>query len=193
MIFLEKLKIEDFGKTLSGPDGPGTVSCAACVIYLGSMVLVKSLRLIGEKKGEDDFIENNILYVQKLSEKSIELMNADSKAFLEYIQCQDERKERLLLKCCEIPVAVMNTGNSIIEIIPDIMRKYDNDFLCDIMSGVGFLCSGIESAYYNIIENLKLFSDKKYINSIRDLCDSERSEKDRIVDKIRKVADYEEI
>ncbi len=176
---LQEMSLEAFIKEVSSSSpAPGGGSVSAATAAMGAGLGAMAARLTYGKK-KFDAVEGRIRTILPILHKTamalIPYIDADTGAFKDYMEAlkmpkitkdqQTARKKAMelgLKKAIEIPMAVMEIGNSAWDAMVELARCGNRASKSDMEVGAKALETGIWGAYKNVLINLSGINDDGY-------------------------------
>jgi glutamate formiminotransferase/formiminotetrahydrofolate cyclodeaminase len=180
---LVSLSLSGFAdETASESPAPGGGSVSAYVGVLGISLATMVANLSSHKKGWDDRWEEFSIWAEKgqqFKKELIRLVDADTRAFNQIMAAgslpkstEEEQAYRThaiqeaTRNAIEIPLKIMETAYSSMEIIKAMVEKGNPNSITD--AGVGALCAttAVRGAFMNVQINVAGYEDKKFVEEV---------------------------
>ena len=186
---LYNLSIKEYNDILSSKSSmPGGGSAASLVASLGASLglMVCNLTIGKEKYKEyEDVVKDSIVELEKIKNDLINMIEED-KVLYENIQnvwtlpknTDEEKKNREIemekaCKTCNIiPIKIMEKSYDAIIIINNLLYKTNPNLISDLGDASCNLKAAVDSAYLNVIINVRFIKDKEYNKSIIEKAES---------------------
>jgi len=179
------LAVRDFiGATAEGSAVPGGGSCAAAGVALASALCSMAANLTFTKKGFEDFkglMETAACKAHEARRKAISLIDADSAAFDGYLEAmrlpkktEDEINLRRAAiqeaarRCIQVPLETMQTAQNVLALAASILEAGNSVVLSDIAVAALSAEAGAKGAWFNVLINLPMLSDKAEAAGLRE-------------------------
>lgn len=175
--------IKEFNTNLASKDPvPGGGSTSALVGALSASLANMAIELTYGKKKYLEYekqLKEISLELKDLSEKLLEAINDDCKAFYPLSKCYSMDKsdpeymiklEKCLQDAATPPFMIMKYCVKVIEldsVLKDITSKI---MVSDIGTSLSLALGGLKGAYLNVLVNTKLMKDKEYANNLEKFC-----------------------
>ena len=177
-----KKTIYEFNSNLASKDAiPGGGSASALVGALSASLANMAIELTYGKKKYLEYegqLREISIELKSLSEKLLETINDDAKAFYPLSRCYSMDKsdpeymiklEKCLQDAVIPPLSIMKYSARVIEldsILKDITSKI---MVSDVGTSVSLALGTLRGAYLNVLVNTKLMKDKEYATNLEQL------------------------
>ncbi len=169
-------------ETASESPAPGGGSISAYVGALGSSLGTMVANLSAGKRGWEEqitFFSDMAHTGQQIKDTLLKLVDEDTAAFNEIMKAfalpkntEEEKKVRseaievATKYACEVPLRVMKTAYSSLDMLGKMIEKGNPNSITD--AGVGALCvkTAVRGAYFNVLVNAKGLKDKGFAEKI---------------------------
>lgn len=181
---IKKQKIEKYILDLSSKKSmPGGGSVAALNGALGAalILMVCNLSLGKEKyKKHEKLIKLTIKKTEKMRNKFLKLIDEDIENFktiekvfkMENETCEQKKKRKIAMEkackiCCKAPKEMMNLSEKGLNIVRTLTGKTNVSASSDLEVATECFIAAKNSAYINILINLKYINDKTFIKKYK--------------------------
>jgi formiminotetrahydrofolate cyclodeaminase len=198
---LTDLSCRDFAKELASKKPvPGGGGAAAMVAALGAalntMVANFSYRkkkFLDVKYRHEDLIKRGEILREKLIDlvdKDAEYFEPLSKAYVMPSYTEEEKKiknetlQKCLMDACSAPMETMKFSYDAVLLHEELVNISSENIISDVGVGVQFLKAALNSAYLNVLINLKSMTDNNYVAAYKDKAEKLLVEGNSIADEV---------
>ncbi len=201
---LSEKRIWEFVDELSSDSpAPGGGSVAALVGSLAAGLAGMVANLTVGKKGYKDYFDKMkeaAIKAQKLKDELVALIDKDTEAFNrlmdtfrmpkktdEQIKAREDAIQEATKGAIFVPLEVMSRSRDVLDLAKEAAEIGNINAVSD--AGCSALCAkaGIESAYLNVLINLKGLKDEKFKEDIKKKSEEIRAEKEKLVQEIMEI------
>ncbi len=204
---VRKNLVEFANETASESPAPGGGSISAYVGSLGAALGTMVANLSAGKRGWEEqisFFSEWAEKGQKIKSQLISAVDEDTRAFNVILgafglpKTTDEEKkarsvaiEEATKYACEVPLEVMQTAHSVLELLEPMVKKGNQNSVTD--AGVGVLCiqTAVRGAYFNVLVNAKGLKDKVFAEQViakaKNLFEASRKKSEEILQEVEKA------
>jgi len=205
---LLQMNLRNFAnETASESPAPGGGSISAYVGALGVSLGTMVANLSAGKKGWEENLEyfsNWATNGQQIKDNLLKAVDEDTQAFNQIMQAfalpknsEEEKQYRLnqieeaTKYACNVPLMVMQTAYSALELLENMILKGNQNSITD--AGVGVLCikTAVRGAFFNVKVNAKTLKDKTFAETIihqaTDLLIKNHKKADELIIKVEAV------
>lgn len=205
---LVRMDLRSFAnETASESPAPGGGSISAYVGSLGAALGTMVANLSAGKRGWEEHFElfsSEAETGQQIKDELIRLVDEDTNAFNKIMNgfalpknTDEEKKARTeaiqdaTKYACEIPLSVMQTAFSTLDMLAVMVDKGNQNSITD--AGVGVLCvkTAVRGAYFNVMINAQGLKDTAFATGIKTkakaILDETNAKAERILEKVESV------
>lgn len=201
---LSEKRIWEFVDELSSDSpAPGGGSVAALIGSLASGLVSMVANLTVGKKGYEDYFDKMkevAIKVQNLKDELVSLIDKDTEAFNrlmdtfrmpkktdEQIKAREDAIQEATKGAISVPLEVMSRSRDVLDLAKEAAESGNINAVSD--AGCSALCAkaGIESAYLNVLINLKGLKDEKFKEDVQKKSEKIRTEKEKLAKEIMEI------